>query len=412
LRRARELLARWQLAAQRLPPHDLLDRIVAEGEVRERYAAAVPAELRAAALAAIDALLGQALMQDGARYATPYNFVRALRRSARKVAAPVRPDAVQLLTVHGAKGLEARVVFVMDADPEAKNADTASLLVDWPVESAHPLHCAFIYSEAQCPPSLAGVFGRELAARRREELNGLYVAMSRARERLVFSATEPHRQPKDESWWQRVEPLAFAWLPEHANGAGGAALAAAETEVSLQCLPVWHAQPAERRVVDEAPRPNAPDDADASRLGQAVHRVLEWAAAPGRAGAPNIDALAHAAALEFRVDRAEVAQRAARIWRSPACARFFGGPALRWAGNEVPISEAGELLRIDRLVELDEGGGPVWWVLDYKLSHAPQRQVAYREQLQRYRRAVQALQAGATVRCAFISGEGEVLEVE
>jgi len=32
--------------------------------------------------------------------------------------------------------------------------------------------------------------------------------------------------------------------------------------------------------------------------------------------------------------------------------------------------------------------------------------------LQRYRRAVQALQAGATVRCAFISGEGEVLEVE
>ena len=33
----------------------------------------------------------------------------------------------------------------------------------------------------------------DLEARRREELNGLYVAMSRARERLVFSATEPHR---------------------------------------------------------------------------------------------------------------------------------------------------------------------------------------------------------------------------
>ncbi len=410
LQRARELLARWRVAAQQLPPHDLLDRIVAEGEVRERYAAAVPAELRAAALAAIDALLGQALMQDGARYATPYNFVRALRRSARKVAAPVRPDAVQLLTVHGAKGLEARVVFVMDADPEPKNADTASLLVDWPVESAHPLHCAFIYSEAQCPASLAGVFERELVARQREELNGLYVAMSRARERLVFSATEPHRQPEEESWWQRVEPQALAWLPERTDTS--AASAAPETSVTLRCLPTWRIPPAERTLADETPHPNAPDDAETSRLGQAVHRVLEWAAAPGRAGAPNIDALADAAALEFKVDRAEVAQRAGRIWRSPACARFFGGPGLRWAGNEVPVSEAGELLRIDRLVEVDEASGPVWWVLDYKLSPAPQRQAAYRAQLQRYRRAVQALQPGATVRCAFISGEGAVLEVE
>jgi ATP-dependent helicase/nuclease subunit A len=78
----------------------------------------------------------------------------------------------------------------------------------------------------------------------------------------------------------------------------------------------------------------------------------------------------------------------------------------------VPVSEAGELLRIDRLVKLDEGGAPVWWVLDYKLQHAPQQIEAYRAQLQRYRRAVQALQAGAVVRSAFISGEGAVLEVE
>ena len=36
----------------------------------------------------------------------------------------------------------------------------------------------------------------------------------------------------------------------------------------------------------------------------------------------------------------------------------------------------------------------------------------YREQLQRYRRAVQRLQPGATVRCAFITGEGSVLEID
>ncbi|MGH8797239.1 MAG: UvrD-helicase domain-containing protein, partial [Caldimonas sp.] len=205
LRRAARLLAAWQAAARSLPPHDLLDRIVAEGEFKERVAAAVPRERRVAALGAIDALLGVSLTLDGARYATPYNFVRALKRGAISVAAPAQRDAIQLHTVHGAKGLEARAVFVVDSDPEPKNGDSATLLVEWPVESSHPTLCAFVYSELNCPPSLEAVRDREFAARRREELNGLYVAMTRARERLVFSATEPFREGAEASWWQRVE---------------------------------------------------------------------------------------------------------------------------------------------------------------------------------------------------------------
>ena len=46
LARARDLLARWQALVAALPPHDLLDRIVAEGDVHARYAAAVPPEQR------------------------------------------------------------------------------------------------------------------------------------------------------------------------------------------------------------------------------------------------------------------------------------------------------------------------------------------------------------------------------
>ncbi|MEO5698826.1 MAG: UvrD-helicase domain-containing protein, partial [Burkholderiaceae bacterium] len=185
LQRARLLLPRWQAACRQLPPHDLLDRIVHEGQLRERIAATVPAEQCPAALDAIDAVLGQALMLDGARGSTPYNFARALRHRAIKVAAPVHADAVQLLTVHGAKGLEAKVVFVMDADPQPKNTETATLLIDWPVDAPRPLRCAFLYSESACPASLRPLLEAEFRAREREELNGLYVAMSRARERLV-----------------------------------------------------------------------------------------------------------------------------------------------------------------------------------------------------------------------------------
>jgi ATP-dependent helicase/nuclease subunit A len=398
LRRARECLARWRSAARQLPPHDLLDLVIGEGEVRERIAAAVPPERRAAALAAVDTLVQQALTLDGARYATPYNFVRALKRRDIKVPAALQPAAVQLLTVHGAKGLEASVVFVVDSDPEPKGAESATLLVDWPVEATHPRCCAFVYTPSKMPSALKPVHERECAAREREELNGLYVAMTRARSRLVFSATEPSRTGEGRSWWDRIQPWVGVQAPAMAAAAPPAAHAAAAT---LAVLP-----PLERRRV-AGPRPAAERD-DASRLGQAVHRVLEWGATERHGHAASLAPLAAAAALEFQVDAAEVTRLAHVIWRSDACARFFRGAGLRWAGNEVPVGAEGEALRIDRLVQLDDA----WWVLDYKLQHAPQDLPAYREQLLRYRDAVRSLQPHDAVRCAFITGRGEVVEVE
>jgi ATP-dependent helicase/nuclease subunit A len=51
-------------------------------------------------------------------------------------------------------------------------------------------------------------------------------------------------------------------------------------------------------------------------------------------------------------------------------------------------------------------------VLDYKLQHAPQELAAYRDQLARYRAAVQAAQPGEEVRAAFITGAGRLVEVQ
>ena len=59
----------------------------------------------------------------------------------------------------------------------------------------------------------------------------------------------------------------------------------------------------------------------------------------------------------------------------------------------------------------EAGTAPAWWVLDYKLQHRPQDLPAYHEQLHRYREAVRRAQPGAAVRCAFISGEGALIEV-
>ncbi|MES2958599.1 MAG: UvrD-helicase domain-containing protein [Pseudomonadota bacterium] len=405
LARARTLFGAWQGAATQLPPHDLLDRIVHEGDLIARIAATVPAEHVPGAIDAVQSLLACALELDGARYATPYNFVRALRRRRVKAVPAARADAVQLLTIHGAKGLEARVVFVMDSEPEAQPGETATLLIDWPVQSARPRRVAFIASESRCPPSLRPLLAIELAARQREEINGLYVAMTRAQERLVFSRTPPHRGASTLSWWHRVEASATPWQP-----AAPAATNAAACSTQLVDLPLD--RPA--RPVGASPASTAmTEDTSAARLGRAVHRMLEWAAATDR---PDPDRLAQAAAMEFGVaDVGAVRTLGRRILGSAACARFFDPGALSWAGNEVPVAgvgadgRGGPALRIDRLVRT-AGEAPTWWVLDYKLQGRPQDVPAYREQLAAYRMAVQALQPGEQVRAAFISGQGELIE--
>ncbi len=402
LQRARSLLARWRDAADALPPHDLLDLIVHEGELHERLVAVVPAERRSAARAAVDGVLHHALTLDGARYATPYNFVRSLKHRALTLSATLQPEAVQLLTVHGAKGLEAQVVFVVDSDPERKPAECATLLINWPVHSEHPLHCAFLYSESQCPRSLASVLEAEIAARRREEMNGLYVAMTRARNRLVFSATQPAKEAEGLSWWQRVQACAAPWPHEET---------AAEAAAAVAPRPTVQVLPSLTRTRASAGRPVAVNAA-ASNLGQAVHRVLEWAAASDADVDSGLAPFAAAAALEFSAPAEEVAHVATRIWTSPECSRFFRGHAIRWAGNEVSVGDAGEPLRIDRLVMLEDDQRLEWWVLDYKLQHAPEALPAYREQLMRYRDAVRRLQPGDRVRCAFITGQGGLVELD
>jgi len=407
LERARSLLARWHALVAALPPHDLLDRVVVESDAHARYAAAVPPEQRAFALDAIDAVLAQSLALDGGRYATPYAFVRALKKRAVKAALPVRASTVRLLTVHGAKGLEADTVFVMDSEPEPANPPTTTLLVEWPVEAERPTRCAFVYNENRCPPSLRAALDDELRAREREELNGLYVAMSRAKRRLVLSATEPYRAPTGPAWWSRVRTACPASPQRQSellfDPPGAVAPAPApRDDIVIATLPPWSASP----VAASGPPGAAPTLS--ARIGRAIHRTLEWIVAD-----PSLDRdeAADAAAREFGAAASAVRHGVAAIVEHPDAARFFRGPQLRWSGNEVSISDAGEVLRIDRLALVDDAGGPVWWVLDYKLSHAPEELAEYRAQLRRYRAAVARAQPGEAVRCAFVTGEGRVVEV-
>ncbi|HET9643667.1 MAG TPA: 3'-5' exonuclease, partial [Burkholderiaceae bacterium] len=404
LQRASQLLGRWAFAMQQLPPHDLLDRIVAEGELMPRLFACVPAPRRSAAVEAVRELLGLSLQLDGARYATVYGFVRALKRRALKMSAGVVPDAVQLLTVHGAKGLEARAVILMDCDAGAPRPETSTLLVEWPVDTDAPVRCAFVASESRGVPSLRPALERERAAREREELNGLYVAMTRARERLVVSAVTSFQSAAEASWWSRVVPHTVPWVPECAS-------LMRDMPARIEYLDLPEGPLFEPAAPPMRPRTDAVDER-AARVGQALHRVLEWATAaqPARSDLP---ALAQAAAAAFGLEPAmapELQQLATQVLQSPAVHRFFNPEAHSWAGNEVTLADGADLVRLDRLVAFDSEDGRTWWVLDYKLQSRPQAVADYREQIERYRAVLQRLQPDDRVRAAFITAGGELIE--
>nr|WP_242528925.1 UvrD-helicase domain-containing protein [Ramlibacter ginsenosidimutans] len=398
LREAAAQLRRWQRWVQALPPHDALQAIYDDGDVLARFARCAPAPLRATVLANLQALLGAALQVGGGRYLTPYAFVRALKAGGIRGPAVAAEGVVRLLTVHGAKGLEAPVVLLLDTDNAPARPETMGVLCEWPGEAPAPWRFAFLASETRPPACSAEALAVEQAARAREELNALYVAMTRAGRQLVISSVVPATTPAVPTWWQRLLPHAALLAPPQT--AEPLSAAARSSTFALREVPGVSAP-----LTMEWLRPQAPPGSPASRLGEAMHRLLEtWEPRTGIAAAQ----LAEVQRL-FALDEAaarEAAAMALRIVQGEGA--WAWDPAqVDWQGNEIELHAGGELLRLDRLVRRRDTGE--WWVLDYKSAAAPERQPELRAQMQRYREAVAVAQGGAAVRCAFLTAQGRLV---
>jgi ATP-dependent exoDNAse (exonuclease V) beta subunit len=212
LRAFRQRYDRLVAASARLPLEHLCERIVAEHD----YDLAV--------LAQWDGKRRYANLRKLARLARSYEelrgrdiegFVRFVRRQeavgARELEAVAEEEgtgAVRLLTIHGAKGLEFKVVIVADAgrDRPAPAADEILALSDgrFGFKVADPYTSkrrgAFAYEEVRA--------ARE-AEDRAERLRLYYVAMTRAIDRLIVSgALDPERVDETPIGWvlRRVEP--------------------------------------------------------------------------------------------------------------------------------------------------------------------------------------------------------------
>ena len=144
----------------------------------------------------IEAFLGQALAYEQGHPASLEGFLHwlclgtdELKRDPEKAR-----DVVRVTTVHGAKGLEAPIVFLADAGPRGRSAPRPPAL-ERPAARRHRRRAAALargQGRARRPDR-----GASSRARTRRELEErrrlLYVALTRARDRLYVTGWLPRR---------------------------------------------------------------------------------------------------------------------------------------------------------------------------------------------------------------------------
>lgn len=421
LEKARQLMPRWQALATQLPPHDLLQCVVDDSDWRLNLARVLSAADLPLALSCLDAVVSAALALKGGRDATPWRWWRELQALPASIPVEARHGVVQLLTVHGAKGLEARAVFLINCDPSKPNPQGYTLMVDWPADQAAPVSCAFVARQSELAPGLTWLKERQEHVNAVESCNALYVAMTRAKERLVLSRTVHKMQSSVDTWWDDLQAcgvvdLQARWLPAGGPLSSGLAVAAVASQ-SLQVLPEGALLPA--RAVQETVLPSSLQAPDLAWQGEVVHRVLEWATAhpvssrtPGRLrqwvqrARLQIEPSGHGA---DSVEE-ELLARVSRMLNHPSSASWLDPQQCEWAANEIDLAWNGQWLRLDRLVhKRDTDGLLTWWVIDFKWHEEPQRIEAYVQQMRRYCQAVQAIEPHARVKGAFINASGQWL---
>lgn len=407
LERAAALLAGWLDMAPRLPVHDLLDLILHQGQLIVRYARSAAPAARGQTIANIEAFVELALNLDAGRYPSLPKFLdklRALQRHADsdapdEAAADAGVDAVRILTIHGAKGLEAPVVALLDANHSEPASDDLGILCDWPVDADAPTHFSAFGKRALRGAARDPLFAREDGFRAQEDWNLMYVAATRAKRLLIVSGVASARKNAADgvcpgSWYDRLRCV-DAFVPDDA----APALQTADDTFPLAVFdpPDLSAQSVIRG--DDAARTAEMDE------GVLLHALMERLTGAGRwpVAVPAAAAVARWLACDVDVARTVCAQAGALL-SSKVLERFFDPRQHRAASNETEVMFEGSWLRFDRLVRFD---GEVW-ILDYKRQLLDSELDAYRHQLAQYRAAAQALFAGQVLKTALVTTDGRL----
>jgi len=394
---------------------------------------------------AIDEFLELALSHERRAPASLQGFVAWLRAADTEVKRDmeISRDEIRVMTVHGAKGLEAPVVFL--ADTASSPADTTRLnLIRLPGRS-HDQGGSMVWAgrKADDPPAVAAARKAMMDEAEDEYRRLLYVAMTRAADRLVVGGCLPgnRKEVREYSWYDLVRQgldaseLAVETVPtahgeirryRRPEDVVLAAPAAGTAAAPQPVLPDWlHRRAAPDLAGGTMVRPSGERDdegrsfsvgetaserARALKRGVLVHRLMQSLPdiAIDRRGDAARRYLARNATEWQPQDRDALADAVLALIAAAAFAPLFG------PGSRAEVAIAGRIARpgraplavsgqVDRLVVTPSEV----LIIDYKTNHAPPKvpseaPAAYLRQLALYRQVLRQVYPERAVRTALL----------
>lgn len=411
------------------------------------------------ALDPIDEFMNMALAFEREDRPSLQSFVSAIARSADEIKREQEQagNQVRIMTVHAAKGLQAPIVILPDTVRHSRTPSAKSgYRLIWPDKSGLSLPLWSGRKGEDCG-AYSAVLERMLDRQDEEYRRLLYVAMTRAEDRLYVCGHKGRKNSSDPSWYdyvargfeasggevvpfvssyfegtkdQEAPPVAVRLSNPQVRtekGGGGSGDKSGQREIvaaEFGALPSWllqapKAEPSPPRPLTPSrpagtPPPASsplaqPDNLYRFRRGNLTHRLLQIL--------PDLPQQRRAAAAQIYLDRhatdvskdirADIAAEALALLAHPDCAPLFGPGSLA----EVPLSGmAGARLvngQVDRLLVQEK----TVWIIDYKTNRPPPQQESgvpalYREQMQAYRDIVAAIYPGRAVRCFLLWTDG------
>ena len=443
---ARQALERARARVETEPPYAFFARFLSEasstGESRlKRLYARLGEEARDPA----EEFLSRALAHEREGAPSLARFVQAVAADAAEIKREMEAgrNEVRVMTVHGAKGLEAPIVFLPDTTQIARDRSGGLF--------AHPEAGLIWNPESKEPADLV------TALKERAELAGegeyqrlLYVAMTRARDRLIVCGhthgnggrIDPGcwydraertftgqgwrdiRTPLDaqgeENGWDAPPGRRYGPDPDSMGGAIDDAQAAPD-------LPDWAQRPpapepaapraaAPSKLLGEAEAgfepaalsPLAEGGPDRFRRGSIIHKLLQTLPdLPQERRRDSAQRYLDAQADLSPDQRAEIVEETLRVLADPAFAAIFG------PGSRAEVSVSGRAPglpdgmvvngQIDRLVVTEAEV----LIVDYKTNRPPPERSedvspVYLAQMAAYRALLRAIHPGKPVRCALL----------
>ncbi len=411
-------MRRWMTIAEKDSPFGFYARILGEDmpSVRQNILSRLGPE----AVDLIDAFLNLALDYEGRETPSLQGFLHWFTSADTEIRRDMdqSSDVVRLMTVHGAKGLEAPIVILPDtcAPPDDRNEIQPLLL---PVPDGRLIPFWRFGGGVEAPEVTRK---RDLLRDQRldEYRRQLYVALTRARDELYVCGYTSDDSLKPLSWYALVE----AGLKEYRKADGRIRNEGMQTEPlppsteaasvpeGPAAIPVWIAEKPARELTGGdwinpsrlARKKAALASSAALEHGRALHRLFQLL--PDLPAAERADAAR--AILERRGiagDRArKLCERVIAIIEHPDYAPWFEGQGFAETAIMAELGDKGLLAgQVDRIVVTSREV----LILDYKSDHSPPKDPgavpeAYIAQLAAYRSALARMYPHKPVTAALL----------